>query len=535
MKTVSLGLFFLVVFQLFGQQSFPYRIKLEPKAIDSLVGKHSYVYGRSGNLVLILGGRLDGVHARQPMNAFPDALSNQELMVLNLESGEIWNRGISELSINLQDQLRATNLNYAQQGDTLLFLGGYGYSNVSGTYKTYPYATACIVSNVINHIQNNQSVASDFIQITDPKTANTGGEIGKLGDTLVLVGGHQFDGQYNAMGNPTYTQVYTNAVQPFFLSFSNQQLQLNWLPQLIDANQFHRRDYNLLPMYSAAGQNKLLISSGVFQPTINLPYLYPIELNSTSYIPRTEFSQLLSHYQNATFSLYDEQRQSNHWLFFGGMAQYYYSNGQLIQDNSVPFVKTISRMTLDSTNTFGEFNFPVEMPGYLGAGAEFIAVNDTSFWHDEIGLLSHMTTDSLLLGWIYGGISSPSINPFTNNQTNTTSASNNVYEVWLIKDNSIAAVENVAWNHEMLNLTVYPNPSKDKIQIKLNLPRSADVRIEGFDNSGKLLFNKEFGTCNVGENNLEYNLTQSINESNHFILLGVYVDDKLLFVRKLYL
>ncbi len=56
MKTVSLGLFFLVVFQLFGQQSFPYRIKLEPKAIDSLVGKHSYVYGRSGNLVLILGG-----------------------------------------------------------------------------------------------------------------------------------------------------------------------------------------------------------------------------------------------------------------------------------------------------------------------------------------------------------------------------------------------------------------------------------------------------------------------------------------------
>ncbi|RLE03144.1 MAG: hypothetical protein DRJ13_04795 [Bacteroidetes bacterium] len=62
-----------------------------------------------------------------------------------------------------------------------------------------------------------------------------------------------------------------------------------------------------------------------------------------------------------------------HNLFFGGMSKYYYQNGTLIQDNQVPFVKTISCLSRFSDGTLQDFQQSLEMPKLQGTSAEFIS------------------------------------------------------------------------------------------------------------------------------------------------------------------
>ncbi len=512
---------FLKEQQVLAQQEFPYQLTLKKSAMDSLIGVHSFAMGQHGNTILIVGGRRDGLHARQPFNAFPAAQANQQLIVIDLENEHIWTRDLAELPSAIQEQFNATNINFIQDHDTLLLIGGYGFSNTSGGYITYPKVTACVLSTVIQHIQNNMLISNDFVQITDNTAAVTGGEIGQIGDTLYLVGGHRFDGQYNPMGNPTYTQAYTNAIQPFTYELTNGVLQMNWLTPTVDVAQFHRRDYNLVSKMNPSGSRELMISSGVFQVGVDLPFLYPIFIQPNAFIPRTDFSQRLSHYHAANTSLYDPTRKSNHWLFFGGMAQYYYNGTNLVQDNSVPFVKTISRVTLDSTGTLSEHVFPIEMESYLGAGAEFIP--DLSInWEHELLQLSEINTDSMRIGWIYGGIKSTAINPFTNNQTSTaTSASGNLYEVWLTQSALSIGDLVTPWN-EQLKVNLFPNPAQEVVNVQLLLEATHQVELVVVDRSGKWITDVSLGTMEAGLHN--YSLSLKPEWKGKYFKIGVRLD-----------
>ena len=67
-----------------------------------------------------------------------------------------------------------------------------------------------------------------------------------------------------------------------------------------------------------------------------------------------EFSQLYNHYHCASASFYSEKNQESTAIFFGGIAQFYEENGVLVQDNDVPFVKTIASVTRENDGTFSE-------------------------------------------------------------------------------------------------------------------------------------------------------------------------------------
>jgi hypothetical protein len=189
---------------------------------------------------------------------------------------------------------------------------------------------------------------------------------------------------------------------------------------------------------SSQGERKYVISSGVFQPQVDLPFLYPVDLNSNGIVADTGFSQRLSNYHSAKASIYDPSNQSMHYLFLGGISQYQYQNGQVVADATVPFVRTISRLTRTSQGQWSEFPLGM-MPGYLGAGAELVIDHQNpAFNSDEIFTLpSSNLPDSLFLGWMVGGISSSIPNAFTSNSTGSTSANPLVYEVWL-KNNRVA-------------------------------------------------------------------------------------------------
>ena len=129
--------------------------------------------------------------------------------------------------------------------------------------------------------------------------------------------------------------------------------------------------------------------------------------------------------------LYSSNEDEMHTLFFGGIAQYYEENGELVMDDEVPFVKTIARITRTLDGAMTEFKLPVEMPALLGSGAEFIAIEDIPTYANGVIDLDALSGDSVLIGHIYGGIASSAKNIFWINDGTQSEASNTLFAVYL--------------------------------------------------------------------------------------------------------
>jgi hypothetical protein len=432
-KLLGIYLMFFSAFQSFGQSSFEYELQLTPMTITNLPGLQSFATAQHNGKWLLIGGRKDGLHARQPFNAFAASQNNTSIYVVDVNSNSVWSSSITSLPTGIQEQLQSTNMSFYQDHDSLYLIGGYAYSATAGGFITFDKMTSVNVSGLINAIVSSASITSFFKQISDPIFTNTGAQLGKIGNTFYLVGGQNFVGQYNPMGNPTYTQTYHSQYSKFTINNSGAQLSIANLQTITDAVHLRRRDYNLLPQIFPNGEVGYTISSGVFQQNVDLPFLYPVDITANGYQANTSFNQYLSNYHSAKVSLWDSANNKMHNLFFGGISQYTMVNGTLIQDINVPFTKTISRMTRLSDSTLSESVMNIDMPTFLGASAEFLPNHALPHTESEIIKLTPIVSDTFLIGHIVGGIQSPSANPFSVNQTSTTSANSTIYKVELIK------------------------------------------------------------------------------------------------------
>lgn len=465
--------------------NFPFEIVLKADSIAGFDGLHSFAYGQRDGKVLLIGGRPEGIHARQPFNAFPASLNNQILQVLDLQTKQYWSKTLTELTVPLQEQLQSTNMNFYQDGNSLILTGGYAYSAAANDHITFPYLTRIDLDGLIGAVMANTTITPYFEQLQDERFTVTGGNMGKIGSQYYLVGGHRFDGRYNPMNNPTFIQAYADGLKKFELSATGQALAVQNYQFVTDQVNLHRRDYNLLPHIYPNGEFGYLLSSGVFQLNADLPFLYPIEIKSSGHIPVNNFSQYLSNYHSSKFSLYDSATQTMHHLFLGGISQYYFQNGTLVNDPNVPFVKTISRLAQGADGNYQEYVLSNEMPGLLGSSAEFVANENAPHYLGEIIDLTTITSDSLLIGHIIGGIKSGSLNPFTQNNTNSTAANALIYEVWLKRapNNGVEVL-----GPEMaLNVEVFPNPSAGDVNLTFNFKQKHNVELFILDGNGKLV------------------------------------------------
>jgi hypothetical protein len=347
-----------------------------------------------------------------------------------------WSAPLSSLPVSIQEQLSSTNMEFHQSGDFLYIAGGYGYSNSADDHMTYPYLTAVNVPGVVHSIVNNASITSFFRQINDEQFAVTGGYLNKIYDTYYLTGGQWFDGRYNPMGHASYTQKYTNSIRKFTLIDFGSDLNISHFPVITDSLNLHRRDYNVIPQIMPDGKEGLTAFSGVFQIGVDLPYMNCVNITESGYYVNNDFSQFYSQYHCAHIPLFSASENEMHNLFFGGIAQYSDSAGILIQDDNVPFVKTISRVTRDTHGRMAEYKLPGEMPGYLGAGAEFIPVENIRVYGNGVIKLDKLVADSTLVGYIVGGIESPESNIFWTNNGTQSSANHQIYKVFIIKSKS---------------------------------------------------------------------------------------------------
>lgn len=499
--TAFLGLIFLSL-SVFSQTA-PFNIYLEPMNISGLGGLQSFAFGQHNGKWLLVGGRLDGLHRRQPFAAFDIAGNNNQLIVIDPVTQQKWTAPIASLSVALQEQLSSTNMEFHQEENYLYIIGGYGYNTASAARKTFDNLTAIDVPAVINAVINATSFTSYFRQISDVQFAVTGGHLKKINNTFYLIGGNKFDGNYNPMGNPTYTQVYTNAIRKFNLTDDGTTVAITHLPTITDATNLHRRDYNAVPQILPNGAEGITVFSGVFQPTVDLPFLNCVIIDSASYAVNNTFQQYYNHYHCAVLPLYSSSNNEMHNVFFGGIAQYYDSLGVLVQDNNVPFVKTIARVTRNSAGTMAEYKLPVDMPSLLGAGAEFIPIASVPQFNNEVFKLDDFTADSTLVGYIYGGISSTAANIFFTNTGTQSSASSQIFKVYVINNSTVGVHDLNEQSIGTLKIQVFPNPNDGNFVVKFNLNKIAETKISIYSINGKKIEERVLTNLVLGENTFQ--------------------------------
>ncbi|HPI09224.1 MAG TPA: T9SS C-terminal target domain-containing protein, partial [Saprospiraceae bacterium] len=516
--------FFILLFAVFGlqlhAQNAPFNIYLEPLDIPNLGGLQAYAFGQHNGKWLVLGGRLDGLHRRQPFATFDIAGHNNQILVIDPVAQQKWSAPLTSLPVPLQEQLSSTNMEFIQQGDMLYVAGGYGYSNTAGDHITYNKLTAVNVPAVIDAVINGTGVSVYFRQITDDQFAVTGGHLSKIYDSYYLVGGQKFIGRYNPMGpahGPGFIQEYTDQVRRFRIDDDGTTLSVTHLQAWTDTDQLHRRDYNVAPQIMPNGQEGITAFSGVFQKTVDLPYLNCVNIDSSGYVVNNAFSQHYNHYHCAFLPLYSAGSNEMHTVFFGGIAQFYDSLGILVQDNNVPFVRTIARVTRNADGVMAEYKLPVEMPALLGASAEFIPLENLPSYSNEVVKLDDLSADTTLVGYVYGGIASTEANIFWVNTGTESVASSQIFKVFVVKNASSASHELNTQSTGSLQMQVFPNPNNGVFGVKFQLRTSTRVWLSISDLNGKLIDREELKNLFPGENIVTRKLPR-INVGNAYFV-----------------
>ncbi|MBK6827504.1 MAG: T9SS C-terminal target domain-containing protein [Chitinophagaceae bacterium] len=419
-----------------AQEGFPFQIQLDPVIIPSFAGLQSYAWAKSGELILLIGGRTDGLHKKQPFAAFNKNDNNKWLIVLDPEKEKVWKRSLDGLPPGITQQLQSTNMEYYQDGNELILAGGYGYSELAKDHITHPYLIRIQVKELIRAIIDEKDPAAFVSQIKDERMAVTGGRMQKLGDAYYLAGGHRFDGRYNPDGpdhGPGFSQQYTNQVRKFRLSATGFPLSITSYSAITDTTLFHRRDYNLLPQYDEAGKKMLTIFSGVFRPDKDLPFTNLTDIKGSSYQEVKGFNQQFSHYHAACVPVYDAKNKTGWSVFFGGIAvQYADSTGNIQSDQNVPFAKHISVIERKE-GRLKEYLLPEKFSGYFGAAAEFIPATGNLYNEDGFFLANVSGRNKKLAGYIIGGIDSRAPNVFWGNAPDGSRASPVVWKVYFSK------------------------------------------------------------------------------------------------------
>lgn len=464
-----------------------YKLEVKNVSFETLPTLHSFVFGTVGNKVLLIGGRVDGLHRRQPWATFWESENNTSAYVIDIEEQQVWEKNLSELPPNLYEQLQSTNMEFVQVENDLYISGGYGYSATAQDHITYPFLTIVKLEECINAIINGEAISPYFSQLEDERMRVTGGQMGYLDGIFYLVGGQKFMGRYNPMGpdhGPGFIQEYTDAIRKFSITYDNENYAIENYQSIIDSAQLHRRDYNMLPQIFPNGQAGFTAFSGVFQHEVDLPWLNTVNIHSDSFEVNNDFNQYLSQYHSAKAAIYSSEHNEMYNLFFGGISQYFIDNeGDLIRDENVPFVTTISSITRFNDGQMLEEKIG-DMPALLGAGAEFF-LNQNLFIENDIIQYDSFQDDTIRLGYIFGGIESSQANIFFINNGEESTASNQLFEVLLTK--TVNSTINI--DQQIEEIKIYPNPSSKKkdAKIELSLTTKANIQIDLFDNKGVMM------------------------------------------------
>jgi hypothetical protein len=164
-----------------------------------------------------------------------------------------------------------------------------------------------------------------------------------------------------------------------------------------------------------------------------------------------------------------------------------------------------------------EYKLPIEMPALLGAGSEFIPLENIPHYTNEVFNLDDFVNDTTLVGYIYGGISSTAANIFFTNTGTESTASSTIFKVYIIQNNVNETHELNAQSTSKLNLVIYPNPNKGKFTLQFNLAQTTPVTIKITDEIGNVMEETTLKNPEIGENKLNQRIKGLVNGGIYFI------------------
>jgi hypothetical protein len=480
----------------------PFEVELVERTFPAMPGLHSFAWAEHDGKWLIVTGRVDGLHpiitAIEP-DVFPAEQANHDVWVVDVATEQVWSRPLSELSDAVADPLRVTNAQYHQEGETLYVVGGYGVDSVTGEHVTFPTLTALDVPGVIEAVTTGGALAPHVRQTTDERFAVTGGELRKWLDEFLLIGGHRFDGLYTFDGSG-FTQTYTERALPFGIDDDSGDLSVDEANYMFeDPAVLHRRDMTVAPSYLRVGTmdggseitEALTLYAGVFQPTVDLPHRTQVHFVHTDVpeLVESAYEQQFAHYTAPALPMWDDDAETMHTTFFGGMAEFVYNEDSLRveRDPLVPFTDDVVTLTndldADDPATF-ETVMTDPMPGLLGTNAVLIPAPDVP--RTELGVVQLRDVQGrTLAGWIVGGIESETPNPgWMGRAGDDTFASNRIFEVYL-KPLFDTPTEPGASPLAVALEAPYPNPFRAEATVAFVLDRDAHVAVEVFDALGR--------------------------------------------------
>ncbi|MCC6816877.1 MAG: hypothetical protein IT267_10735 [Saprospiraceae bacterium] len=481
-------LFSLVSYSInvFGQ--FDFAVRFDTSRIDPLMKLHSFSYGRIQDNLFVFGGRRDGVHSKT--GGFDIIGSNRNLILYNPEKNIGQEFRLAQLDTNLLDALSASNTCFTQVENMLYIIGGYS-ENSFKNFITYPSLIQVNLELLEEKINNNdsQNISKAFKQIKHERFAVAGGQLKYLDHHFFLVGGHKFTGIYNQM-ELAFQQDYTESTFVFEITQQNDSLSPVWKNQFRDELNFHRRDFNLSPFYTSKDRIELMAFSGVFLVNINSPYLNLASIHSEGFTDIQNFNQVLANYQCSRIGFYSKKLDRMNTLFFGGMAvNYFDQQDNLINDPYVPFVNTVSRIERDQNGQYSENKLMARMPGFLGSNSEFITKSGTPILYDEIIDQDELSGDSMLIGYIIGGIynNSEIRNPWQDSLVNLITTNPYLIRTTLIRSNPSTNI-NKTIRKEIIQLIPLQS---GQYRIKVNQPYKK-LNLWLTDVGGKIISHLQF-------------------------------------------
>jgi hypothetical protein len=338
-------------------------------------------------------------------------------------------------------------------------------------------------------VQGGASLTEHLYSINDERMAVAGGALVSLGDTLLLVGGHRFEGMYNPFGpeaGPGFVQDYTRAVRQFRV----EQQRIVGYTERVDTAHLRRRDYNLVPQIRPLPQPHVVFTaySGVFQPQSDIPWLYPVDVGADSVVAYEGFHQYLNHYHCAHVAVYHAPTGTMSTLLLGGISRYRYDDTTrlLVDDTNVPFTSSIGLVERSADNVFKEYLVGY-MPDRLGTAAYFVPAGSAPMVAGQsvIDLEKIPVDSSVLVGYVYGGIRSSADNVFNVNTGEESVAHAGLYEVYL-RHHRVRPATHVAISGEAyFNLQLQYDVVSKGLETRFRVLNDTDVTVELINAKGR--------------------------------------------------
>lgn len=518
MKTL---LTILMLFQAaFAAATIPFQIEVEQASIPGTPKIHSFAFAQSSGKWLFIGGRINGMHGFTTSTSFPKEFSNTRIYVVDPSSGQTWSRSIfADLPFWVADQLRSMNMQYVQDGNRLIFLGGYGYDSTANNLISFPLVKAIDISETIDAVINGTSIAPYVRELNDARFQVTGGELTKLGDHFFLVGGHKFMGPYRRNIN---NQTYTRKICKFRINDDGTSITVSDYSEWIDSVEYHRRDMNLVPAISPDGTSEYaILYGGVFKIGVDLPYVNPIYINENSAIVDFSYEQKMSQYTCAYMSIFNIRDGSMHTTMFAGMSLYTYNetNSTLEYDSLVPFINDITTITRRQDGSSYETIAPVRFDSLIGSNAKFILNPALPAYPNGVIKLNELNGRTFA-GYVFGGIKGrvPNGGP--------SAASDLIYRIYVTPDAPLPVelngfVSNVTGRDVKLSWNTFTESNNYGFTVERTYAAEADNEswqeigfVEGSGSSGEAVY-YEYIDRNLGTGRYLYRLKQTDFNGNY--------------------